>query len=70
MYEQNEDIRPDHKANDAGDRVKAMGIFALAMVVVVAALAWGLFSTVDRYHDCKAAGHSGVYCVVRDIAGN
>lgn len=70
MYEQNEDIRPDSKANNAGDTVKAVGIFALALVVVIAAIAWGLFTTMDRYHDCKAAGHSGVYCIVRDIASN
>lgn len=68
MYEQNEDIRPDYKQNNGGDVLKLVGMLSLVVVFGVGSVVWSIYATVDRYHDCKAAGHSTAYCYIRDIA--
>ncbi len=66
-------MRSEHHNSRRGDQgpglMKSILILCLLVAVIIGAIAGSIWTGLGRWHDCRAASHSKLYCYARDIAG-
>lgn len=69
-WQDNNEYRPDQPKNETSNVVKLALLLLVVVVLGIGSVVGSIYATVDRWHECRAAGHSKLYCYLRDVAGH